>query len=230
LLIQYSIMTENTQHINKSTWITAAVFGVLLAISGIQHGFFEILQGNKITETFIIQSIGMDNQRWMNGEEAFTLLHNFFITGFSAIMVSVVILIWSIGFLKKSFGPPIFFLLFVLLTLVGGGIAHVLFFLPVWLFSQRINKEISWKGKGLSSRNMKILSASWIYLLIFSSLLFLAALELLFFGIPGATYETISAITYGTLLMSLIILHLTFISALSRDIRTYQIRTVSPTF
>lgn len=212
-------MTTNDSSIqNRYIWKTSSVLGVLIALSGIVHGVFEILQGNKITETFIIQSIGAEHQRWLNGEEAFTLLHNFLITGIAAVSISCIIIYWSIKHLHKQSGPIIFLILYISLTLVGGGIAHILFFMPVYLYSRLIRKEISWRKAKQASNFQEKLARTWIYLLVITCLLFISALALSVFGIRGAENGTISAIIYSELLLALCFLFLSYFAAISRDI------------
>jgi hypothetical protein len=56
-----------------STRIVTSVSGILIGLSNINHGLFEVLQGNKATEGFIIQAIGEEQRMWMHGtEEAFS--------------------------------------------------------------------------------------------------------------------------------------------------------------
>jgi len=203
---------------NRHTWISVAVFGAIIALSGITHGIFEIMQGNKLTETFIIQSIAPEHQRWLNGEEAFTVLHNFLVTGIGAVLLSLVIIYWSLTQMKKPIGPPIFIMLYVLLTLVGGGIAHVLFFFPVWLFSRMIRKELSWRTNNPSSRWNKLMSEAWLPMMILSCILFISATIISFSGIKGSPDENISVVIYSSLLAALVLLNLSFLAALTRDI------------
>ncbi|NIP28360.1 MAG: hypothetical protein GWO38_32255, partial [Phycisphaerae bacterium] len=80
----------------------------------IVHGFFEILQGNTPTEGLIIQAIGDEQQMWLYGtEEAFTIIPNFLITGILTIIVSLAIIVWSVGYMQTKRGAAVFLLLFV---------------------------------------------------------------------------------------------------------------------
>ena len=116
---------------NRATRIIVAAMGIMLGIAGMNHGFFEILQGNTPTGSLIIQAIGDEQQMWIHGtEEAFTVVPNFLLTGILAISVSIAIIIWSVGFVHKKHGPTVFILLFVLLFLTGGGIGQIVFFIP----------------------------------------------------------------------------------------------------
>ena len=68
---------DNWNELNPTRIITSTL-GILLAIAGFSHGFFEAIQGNTPTNSLIIQAIGADNQMWEHGsEEAFTLIPNF---------------------------------------------------------------------------------------------------------------------------------------------------------
>jgi hypothetical protein len=62
-------------YFNKQTRIIASAIGVLLGLSGIlNHGLFEILQGNTPTNGFYIEAIGENHRYWMYGTEGALLL------------------------------------------------------------------------------------------------------------------------------------------------------------
>jgi hypothetical protein len=66
-----------------------STLGVLFAIGGIDHGFFETLQGNKPTPGLFIRSIGPQQQMWPYGtEDAFTLIPNFLFSGIVSITLA----------------------------------------------------------------------------------------------------------------------------------------------
>ena len=111
---------------NKATRIIVATLGVIFGISGMSYGFFELLQGNAPTGGLFISAIGEAQKMWSHGNEyAFTLIPNFLITGIAATVVGLVIIVWSLAFVHKKNGPTVFFLLFVFLLLVGGGVAQI---------------------------------------------------------------------------------------------------------
>ncbi len=133
---------------NKATRINVATLGAIFGISGMNHGFFEILQGNVPTGGLFISAIGEAQKMWPHGNEfAFTLIPNFLITGIAAMTVGLAIFLWSLGFVHKKNGPIVFILLFILLLLVGGGVAQILFFPWIWLVSTRINQPLVWSRK-----------------------------------------------------------------------------------
>ncbi len=129
---------------NRALKTIVSTIGILLGVSGINHGFFEVLQGNTSTPGLIIQAIGPAQRYWVHGtEEALTLIPNFLITGLLSIAVGLTIILWSARGLHTKHGATIFILLFLLLLLVGGGIGQVVFFLPAWAFATLINKPLT---------------------------------------------------------------------------------------
>jgi len=208
---------------NRVTRIVVATFGVLLGISGMNHGFFEVLQGNTPTNGLIIQAIGPAHRMWVHGtEEAFTLIPNFLVTGILAITVGLVIIVWSVGFVHKKYGPLVFILLFVLLFLVGGGIGQVVFFTLAWAFATQINKPLTWWRKILSANVRGALAPVWPGSLTVGSLLFLFALEIAIAGfVPGLNNpEQKLYLCWSLLGLTLAAYCLTFVSGFARDIQS----------
>ena len=124
---------ENSSFQNvNATRVIATTTGVFFGLfSGMNHGFFEILQGNKPTNGLFIHAIGDAQMFWPLGtEDAFTILPNFLATGIASMIVGLVIVIWSIWFLPRKHGRTVFLGLFILSFLVGGGIGQVAFFIP----------------------------------------------------------------------------------------------------
>lgn len=200
--------------------IITSVLGIAMALSGITHGIFEILQGFKPANGSIIQAISPEFQRWENGEEAFTLIRNFLITGILAVCISIIIIIWSVGFVHKNYGRTVFLALFILLTLVGGGLGFIIFYLLTWAYATNINKPLNWWEKILSPRIIKGLSKAWLLLLIITILFFITGLTVSVFGLPGTTnQDTILTVCWSLLLASLVLLNFTYISGFAYDIR-----------
>ena len=206
---------------NKATKIIVATLGVIFGISGISHGFFEVLQGNAPTGGLFISAIGEAQKMWPHGNEyAFTLIPNFLITGIAAMMVGLAIIIWSLGFVHKKNGPTIFFLLFVLLLLVGGGVAQILFFPWIWLVSTRINKPLAWWRKILPVKIQKPLGKLWLWSLVISSSLLVFVLEIAITGFVPAVNdpEAVLSIMLSCLGVEAAVLPLTFVSGFAHDI------------
>lgn len=216
---------------NQKTRITASVTGVLLGIAGlINHGFFEVLQGNTPTNGFFIEAIGEANRLWVHGTEAaFTLIPNFLITGICVILVSLSIILWSIKYIQVKHGTTVFLSLLVVLTLVGGGIGYIILFIPTWAYATRIDKSLDWWKNIFPARLRKTLSKLWIYGLAATSISWLIVMELGIFGyFPGQTNpDTILNIVFVFLFSTVILANLTFICGFARDIEERKLETNS---
>jgi hypothetical protein len=199
------------------------VFGIIMALSGIHHGIFEVLQGNKETPCLIIQAISPEFQRWDNGEEAFTLIPNFLVTGICSIIIGTAIILWSMKGLQTKYGRIIFLILFVLLTLCGGGIGYTIFFLSVWIYGTRMNKPLIWWRKVLKGKLINSFARVWFPLLIIAALFFIIALEISVFGFPGINADkTILQICWSSLFASFILMHITYILGFVYDIQNLE--------
>jgi hypothetical protein len=206
---------------NCATRIIVSTIGVMLGIAGMNHGFFETLQGNNRTSGLIIQAIGEQHRYWLHGsEEAFTIVPNFLLTGILAMTVSILIMIWSIDFVHKKHGPTIFILLFVLLFLVGGGIGQIIFFIPTWLVSTRIHKPLSWWRRVMPEKARPVLAKLWPFTLAAVTLFFLIALEIAIFGfVPGVSDpDVILTVCWSFLGAAWVLMLFTFVAGFADDI------------
>jgi hypothetical protein len=208
----------------QATRIIVATIGVTLGIAGLDHGLFETLQGNTPTNGLIIQAIGETNRMWLHGtEEAFTIIPNFLITGILAIMVSLAIMIWSVGFVHTKRGASVFGLLFVLLFLVGGGIAAQVMFVPVtWAVATRINQPLSWWHKVLPKNIQRVLANIWPATLALGTLSFLIGLFIAITGyVPGESDpERILSICWSFIFLGGLGTYLlTFVAGFADDIQ-----------
>ena len=168
-----------------------------------------------------ISAIGEAQRMWPHGNEpAFTLIPNFLITGIAAMLVGLTIIVWSLGFVHRKNGSTILFLLFVLLLLVGGGVAQILFFPWIWLVSTRINQPLIWWRKILPDKIQKPLGKLWLWCLIISSVLLVFALEIAVTGfVPGMSDpDAVVTVMLICLASEVVILPLTFISGFAHDI------------
>ena len=206
---------------NRATRITVATLGTIFGISGMNHGFFETLQGNTPTHGMFIPAIGEAQRMWPHGSEyAFTLIPNFLMTGLAAMLIGLAIVVWSIGFVHKKNGPAILLILFVVLLLAGGGVAQVLFFPWVCLISTQINAPLTWWRKHLPPKVQGPLSKMWIWCLAIISALLVFALVIGVTGfIPGVNDPDAVLMTLALCLLAVMAgLPLTFISGFAYDI------------
>jgi hypothetical protein len=206
---------------NRATRTNVATLGTIFGISGMSHGFFEALQGNIPTDGLFISAIGEAQRMWPHGSEpAFTLIPNFLITGIAAMIVGFIIIVWSLFFVHRKSGPTVFLFLFILLLLVGGGVAQIIFFPFIWLVSTRINKPLTWWRKILPAKIRKPLARLWPWCLIAGSTLLVFTLEIAITGFVPAVNdpEIVLSIMISCLLIVLLDLPLTFISGFAHDI------------
>lgn len=207
---------------NHSLRTIVSTFGIILGFSGMNHGFFEFLQGNTPTPGLIIQAIGPAQRYWVHGtEEAFTIIPNFLITGLLAMAVGLTIILWSARGLHTKHGATVFILLFLLLLMVGGGIGQVVFFLPAWAFASLINKPLTGWEKVLPPVFRGFLAEFWPYTMAIASALFLFALEIAIFGyVPGlGDADQKLYFCWSCLGIGLLIMLLTYIAGIAADIR-----------
>jgi hypothetical protein len=206
---------------NRATKVIVSTLGTIFGISGMSHGFFEILQGNAPTGGLFISAIGQAQRMWPHGDEyALTLIPNFLITGIAAMLVGLAIVVWSLGFVHKRNGPTVFLSLFALLLLVGGGVAQILFFPWIWLVSTRIHKPLTWWHKILPAKLQGPLGKLWPWCLAFGSLLLVFALQIAMTGfVPTVSDpETVLSIMLFCLAAEIVVLPLTFIAGFAHDI------------
>ena len=211
----------------NSTCVIATTIGVFFGLfSGVNHGFFEFLQGNKPTDGLIINAIGEAQRFWVEGTEpAFTLIPNFMITGIVSMIVGLVIAIWSIWFLPRKRGRTVFLGLFILSFLVGGGIGQAFFFVPAWAFATRIDRLLAWWRKVLPRITWPFLSKLWVVLLVLATIAMLIGLEMAIFGyFPGLTNsETLQNVNMVFVFGSAILYVLSFIAGFGHELRRMEL-------
>lgn len=211
--------TSFWRELNATRFIVATL-GVLFALAGIDHGFFETLQGYTPTHGVIIQAIGVHNRMWAYGtEDALTLIPNFLLSGITSIAISLLIAVWSVRFVHKKHGSTIFLLLFILLFLSGGGVAQILYFTLAWAVSTRIGKPLTWLRTFLTQPVRGVLGAPWLWLLGGFMLPSLMALEIAIFGyVPGVSDPKQALYTCWSLLaIGLVFLLLAIVSGFIHD-------------
>ena len=200
------------------------VIGIGLAISGmLAHGLFEVLQGNTPTGGLFISAIGEEQRMWVHGTEgAFTLIPNFLLTGLAAMSVSAAIIIWSVGYVHRELGALVFGMLFVLLFLVGGGVAQVAGFLPAWAVATRINKPLTWWRKALPTGLRRFLARLWPWLLAVATTLLAMGLLISVRGfLPGVSDpDTILYIDWALVGGALLLYVLAYVAGFAHDVES----------
>lgn len=165
--------------------IVASTFGILVGLAGIDHGVFEILQGNIKSEGLMIKAIGPAQRFWEYGTEpALTIVPSFLVTGILAVIIGVLVIIWAAGFVDRRYGAGVLLLLSVLLFLVGGGFAPIFLTILAFITATRINKPLTWWRTHIPAILQTFLVWLWPGSLIALVLLFFISVEIAIFGYP----------------------------------------------
>jgi hypothetical protein len=208
---------------NYATKKVASVFGVLVGLAGIQHGIFEIFQGNVAPNGIMIDAIGPAQKFWDYATEtALTIIPNFLITGILAVIFGLLVTIWAGAFIDKKYGAWIFGLLSLILWLVGGGFAPILMSIFGFAAATRINKPLNWWRKHLPVNLRGFLSRLWPWSIIIYVLVFAMGVEIAIFGYPllwvfdaNVTYT----IQWTLALIMVVLWPVSIITALVHDIQ-----------
>lgn len=168
-----------------ATRAVASTLGVLVGLAGIEHGFFEVLQGNVTPSDIMIDAIGPAQRFWEYGTEtALTIIPNFFVTGILAITVGLLVAIWAIAFIDRKYGAGVLLLLSIIQWLVGGGFAPIFMSILASVTATRINKPLRLWRTHLSVNLRDFLAKLWPWSIIAFALVFLIGVEIQIFGYP----------------------------------------------
>jgi hypothetical protein len=174
---------------NRATRVVASALGIFVGLAGIDHGIFEILQGNLATNSVMIAAIGSAQRFWQYGDEpALTIIPNFLATGILAVIFGILLSIWSIKFIGKKYGAGILFLLGVTLFLFGGGFAPIFMTLIASLTATRINMPLKFWRAALPSFIRSFLGKIWLGTLIAFTLIFIVSVSIAIFGWPLTSF------------------------------------------
>jgi hypothetical protein len=198
-----------------ATHIVASTFGVLVGLAGIDHGLFEILQGNTAPDDLLIAAIGPAQRFWVYGEEtALTIIPNYLITGILAVTFGLLVTIWAGFFLEKKYGAGILMLLSTILFLVGGGFAPIFMALIASLTASRIHKPLNFWRAVLPQVVRVFLAKLWRGVLIAFVIVFVFSVVVAIFGWPLTTFfdhetafkylNTLSFVMVGLMLLSVV--------------------------
>ncbi len=141
---------------------SASVFGVYAGLLGVEHGFFETLQGNVPTKGVRILAVGPPGLPFPFGHEpAMTLIPNFLVTGIVAMIFGLLIIIWAAMFVQKKHGAVVLILLSIILLLVGGGFGPITLLITASIAAARIDKPLFWWRSHLRANVRRLLAKLW---------------------------------------------------------------------
>jgi hypothetical protein len=148
----------------RATRISATVLGLTAGGAGIEHGCFEVLQGNVQPEGLMIPSMGppcVPELSWNQCEPAMTVIPSFLITGILAIMFGIIVMAWSAFSVQKKHGGLVLVLLCIPLLLSGGGLFPPLIGIIAGALGTRIDKPLNPQGSRLSGGLLRFLAVLW---------------------------------------------------------------------
>lgn len=209
-------LTGSPQRGVNATRVIASALGVMAGISGLDHGFFETLQGNIPTPGVMVEAIGPAQRMWVRGtEDAFTMVPNFLVTGILAMAVGVAIIVWSVRFIDSSHGSAVFLGLGALLFLVGGGVAQVVVVVLCFAVSRRIHRPATRPRRILPAGAAGALAKVWPRLLVIGAVLYAVALEIAIVGfVPGVSNpDHLLAVCWSSLGIMLVLILLAVVGA-----------------
>jgi hypothetical protein len=216
---------SDSRHDLSATRVIAATAGVLCGISGLEHGFFEILQGSTAPDAVLISAIGPANRFWPGGTEtALTIIPNFLITGILAMLASLMVIIWSAAFIQRKHGALIFLLLSLAQFLVGGGFAQIFLVVVTAAAATQINDPLNWFRAIFPVSVRRWLAKLWLWLLVIFVLVFSSAIFAAIFGyIPivsslfSVRGSDLTGFLYALGYVMLVLLPLTFLAGFAYD-------------
>jgi hypothetical protein len=131
--------------ISTATRATVATFGTIAALTGIEHGVGEIVQGNRTPAGILIES-WPDSALFeiVGGEPAMTIVPNLLLTGILTISVSLIVFMWTTKFVQRTHGGLILMLLLIILLLVGDGFGPPLLGSILGVAALGINARFPW--------------------------------------------------------------------------------------
>jgi hypothetical protein len=144
--------------------------GIVAGFAGLEHGYFEIQQGNVQPASIMFPSMGapcVPEKIWNACEPAMSLLPNFLLAGIVTLILGLAIMIWSAAFIQRNRGGLILMGLSVILLLVGGGFFPPLIGIIGGAAGTQINKPLTGKPGTITRAASNLGLAPLIVLLVY---------------------------------------------------------------
>ena len=215
---------------NRATRILTSTLGVLVGLAGVEHGIFEVLQGNVRPNSIMVDAIGPEQKLWeLATETVFTIIPNMLISGILSIILGGLVTVWAYKYVGNKNGSVVLLVLSVALFLVGGGFAPIFLTILAFIAATRINRPLKFWVARAPAALRNLIAKLWPWTLIISVICFVFAVEIAIFGEPllglvGA--ETAYAIQFflGLAMLILAILALPAANAHDAKFITDQVR------
>jgi hypothetical protein len=148
--------------------ITTAFLGLYAGLIAIQHGVFEILQGDTAPGGLIFNAIGppcRPEAVWHACFPAMTLIPNLVVTGIAAVIAGTTLMLWALFFVLHRYSGWILGTLSILLLLVGGGFVPVFIGMATAVTAGKLGSPVRPGGAG-----WKFFSMLWPWPLVLMAL------------------------------------------------------------
>jgi hypothetical protein len=154
---------------NRTTRVAASVLGVYAGVLGMEHGVFEMLQGNTTPDGLLTHAIGppcRPEAVWHACYPALTVIPNHEVTGIAAICIGLAVLFWAAACVRRRHGGPVLVLLSLCMLLVGGGFVPAFAGIIAGAAGIRIQAPLTWWRTRGSNRPVHLLAKLWPWPLI----------------------------------------------------------------
>lgn len=198
------------ERVNASTRLNVVVIGTLIGLTGMAHGVFEVLQGDRPTGGWLLSGIG-----------AVTLIGTYRLTGIAAVIIGAVVVAWTLFGVQRRHGPVVWLALALLLVLFGGGVAILPAAILAFAVATRIASPLSWWRAVLPARVRSALSAAWLPALVSGIGLLLAGIAFWLVVLPPGAVRPVGPLQYllwSVLLAGLALMLLALVCGFARDV------------
>jgi hypothetical protein len=191
---------QQQKHSISAIRITASTLGAIVGLAGMEHGFFELLQGNATTSNLVVDAIGPAQKLWSGATEpALTIIPNFFVSGVFAVIVGFLVTIWAVAFIHKKYGALILLLLSIVLFLVGGGSPPIFLGVVAAAVATRINQPLKWWQTHLNANALSVLAKLWPWFVVVFVLIFWFSVAIAITGWPVTLFDVPGTNAYPVL-------------------------------
>ncbi len=208
---------------HSATRIVVSTIGILIGLAGIEHGFFEILQGDIVPDSLMITAIGPDQRFWVGAaERALTIIPSYLITGIAAMIIGLILTIWVAAFVNRKYGASILLILSISLFLAGGGFGPLYFGVFASILSTKIDSPLKWWKEHLPVKIQDFFAKLWPSSIIAFALIFTISVVIAIFGYPFLWFfdaATTEAILWIIAFFMLGLVPIATLSAFSYDIQ-----------
>ena len=138
------------------------IFGVMAGLGGLRHGIGEIRQGNVSPESIPFDSWTQGPiSSYMDGEPALSVIPNLLVTGILAVILSTVVIGWSLTRVRGRRGATVLILLSTGLFLVGGGFGPPVVGLLAGVAALKLDSPHPWWQAHISRGTLRLLATLW---------------------------------------------------------------------